>query len=174
MPTNHKLNELNHDFLRMIDLATDPAMKSTFEKAHVAFNVLAIQLGHDALNSIMDHHDTKRVMALLDNPPDVMLERLTDMGWTSQGGDLNFNGIPSFKNPQWPYQPECYHALHISDVNGVYYYDLTIYTGKGKTAKMWYQDTKNPNMDISPLESPRDVYDLIENGRKYLRHKGWL
>lgn len=158
MPTNHKLNELNHDFLRMIDLATDPAMKSTFEKAHVAFNVLAIQLGQDALNSIMDHHDTKRVMALLDNPPDVMLERLTDMGWTSQGGDLNFNGIPSFKNPQWPYQPKCYHTLHVSDRSDIgFYYDLTIYTKEG----MWYEENT-------------DVYELVENGRKYLLSLGWL
>ena len=30
--TYHKLDEVNFDFLKLIDLATDPAMKSIFEK----------------------------------------------------------------------------------------------------------------------------------------------
>jgi hypothetical protein len=36
MRTYHKLDEVNFDFLKLIDLATDPAMRSIFERAQVA------------------------------------------------------------------------------------------------------------------------------------------
>lgn len=159
--TYHKLNEVNYDFLKLIDMATDPAMKSIFERAQVALNVLAIQLGESTLDAALERASTERIFKLLDDAPegqsmaDHCVEQVIDLGWQPGDGPANYNGLPGYINPQWPHSPSCYHVLHICDSVKGWHYDLVVYT----PGEMW-------------CDEGDCLHTLVENGRRYLVSKG--
>ena len=52
----YNIDDLNWVLLRLQDLATDPAMRTVFERTQVSLNVLAIQMGQPALDREIDKH----------------------------------------------------------------------------------------------------------------------
>ena len=157
--TYHKLDELNHDLIKLIDRATDPAMRNIFERAQVAMNVLAIQMGEAVLNAELEKAETARIFAILDKTHkgqsmlDHCVEQVIDLGWQPGDGPANYNGLPEYVNPNWTTP----HALHICDSVIGWHYDLTIYT----PSEMW-------------CDEGDCLHTLVENGRRYLVSKGLL
>lgn len=157
----HKLDEVNYDFIRLIDLATDPAMKSIFERAQVALNVLAIQLGESTLDAALERASTERIFKLLDDAPegqsmlDHCVEQVIDLGWTPSDGPANYNGLPGYVNPEWPQSDQFWHVLHVCDSVIGWHFDLTITTPR----EMW-------------CDEGDCLHTLVENGRRYLVSKG--
>jgi len=156
----YNIDNLNWVLLRLQDLSTDPAMKNLFERAQVSLNVLAIQIGEPALDRELDKWQEGKALRDCDDadePVNMRLERMTDLGLRVMSGNPNFNGTGMFVHPDWPNEPNCYHAIYCSYTNSKgWYYDLTIYHGT-----MWY--TENAC-----------IYTVLEEGRKYLQSIGRL
>ncbi len=156
----YNIDNLNWTLLRLQDLSTDPAMKVLFERAQVSLNVLAIQIGEPALDRELDKWQEPKALRDCDDadePVNMRLERMTDLGLRVVSGNPNFNGTGMFINPDWPNEPECYHSIYCSYTNAKgWYYDCTIYT-----ETMWYDEDK-------------DIYVLLERARKYLISIGRL
>jgi hypothetical protein len=156
----YNVDNLNWTLLRLQDLSTDPAMKALFERAQVSLNVLAIQIGEPALDRELDKHQEVKALRDCDDadePVNMRLERMTDLGLKVVSGNPNFNGTGMFIHPDWPHEPGCHHSIYCSYTNQKgWYYDCTIYHDT-----MWYDEDK-------------DLYTLLERARKYLVSIGRL
>ena len=160
----YNIDDLNWVLLRLQDLATDPAMRSLFERTQVSLNVLAIQLGQPALDRELDIHQlpkTFRDLEQVNEDIDTRLERMTDLGLVARTGNPNFNGLSMYVNPQWPnhYERQFHHAIYLSDsMEKGWYYDITIYHD-GKLS--WYKENEC-------------IYTLLEQAREYITTTGLL
>ena len=160
----YNIDDLNWVLLRLQDLATDPAMRTMFERTQVSLNVLAIQMGQPALDREIDKHQqtkTFRDIEQLDEDIKTRLERMTDLGLVARRGNPNFNGLSMYVNPQWPsdHERRFHHAIYLSDsIEKGLYYDITIYHDGTLS---WYMENEC-------------IYTLLEQAREYMRTKGLL